>query len=165
MAVMTQIPRRTTPIYPTTSPAKATERPNEPVARPLVSASARCPQMTAGTEVSPRVNKEKTPRTKAQSGRVGKSSFAPSKAVDIAEDEEWIITDLGRPAADVLHLNIEGYYSARRVCLSVMCYVLQEGREAERRKFKTKFEIRTYSARFWNKRSSRSLTCRFAEVI
>jgi len=61
-------------MYPTTSPVTATERPSDPVAKPLVSASARCPQMIAGTEVSPRVNKEKTPRTKAHSGRAGKSS-------------------------------------------------------------------------------------------
>lgn len=50
--------------------------------------------MIAGTEVSPRVNNEKTPRKKVHRGRAGKSSFSASKAAAVAEGEEAIITDL-----------------------------------------------------------------------
>jgi hypothetical protein len=50
--------------------------------------------MIAGTEVSPRVNNEKTPRKKVHRGRAGKSSFSGSKTAAVAGDEESIITGL-----------------------------------------------------------------------
>lgn len=91
---MIHVPKSAAPTYPITRPVSATDRPNDPLFDWLPFASALCPQIIAGTEVIPRVNKEKTPNTKAQSGRVGRSSFAESKAAAVVEDEESIITDL-----------------------------------------------------------------------
>ena len=90
--VTIQVPRSAAPRYPITRPVTATLRPNDPLLDFLVSARARCPQIIAGTEVSPKVRKARTPSANDQIGRAGRSSFEASNAVDDVGVEDWAIT-------------------------------------------------------------------------
>ena len=77
-----------------TKPVTATDRPNDPLFDWLATASARCPQIIAGTEVSPKVRSARMPSANVQSGSAGKSSSGGAKIVDDVEDVESNITGL-----------------------------------------------------------------------
>ena len=89
---MVHVPRTATPRYPITRPVTATLRPNDPLLDFLAPARALCPQIIAGTEVSPKVRKARIPSAKDQMGRAGRSSFEASSTVDDIGAEDWIIT-------------------------------------------------------------------------
>lgn len=89
---MIQVPRSAAPTYPMTRPVTATDRPNDPLFALLAVASALCPQIIAGTEVSPKVRSARMPRANVQSGSAGKSSSGGAKIVGDVEDVESNIT-------------------------------------------------------------------------
>jgi hypothetical protein len=84
-ATITHVPKSAAPTYPIARPVRATDRPNDPLFDWLFSASALCPQMIAGTEVSPKVRSARMPSVNVQSGSAGKSSSVGAK-VEVEDD-------------------------------------------------------------------------------
>jgi hypothetical protein len=91
---MIHVPRSAAPTYPMTKPVRATDRPNEPLLDWLASAIALCPQIIAGTEVSPKVRSARTPSANVHRERDGNSSSLGEKVAGDVSDVELNITHL-----------------------------------------------------------------------